>query len=136
MQLQRSRAYICSDVPQGDVLADAGPDVGYGHFGCPVISSGHSFYNEMVFVEAHGLILDWMQEAAMVKSYRNPEVVIVEAAAKAEDRTLLTIDEETQEQPVTAEPSDAQDADADISVEELGEMMKSLTLGGKKDGNN
>ena len=72
----------------------------------------------------------------MVKSYRNPEVVIVEAAAKAEDRTLLTIDEETQEQPVTAEPSDAQDADADISVEELGEMMKSLTLGGKKDGNN
>lgn len=55
-------------------------------YGCPVYSSGESFYSEMTLVRAKGAVLSWLEEAHRAgKGYANPELEVTFADEPLEE---------------------------------------------------
>jgi hypothetical protein len=46
------------------------------NYGCCVFSGGHPNLEEMLFVRAYPVILDWLHEVAMDPNYQNPEIFV------------------------------------------------------------
>jgi hypothetical protein len=119
----------------GEVLS--GPDGNpesqhFTDFGCPVLSGGNPFYSEMVFIEAHQIILDWMQQVAADENYHNPEVVVAaketngENSKDAEDSDKLWENLPDKQKPsMTFYGNDALLAEA----KKLGKIEKLLATG-------
>jgi hypothetical protein len=59
--------------PEGNPKSSA-----FTNFGCPVYSAGEANIVEMLLIEAHSAVLDWIQEVALAgDDYVNPEVSLV-----------------------------------------------------------
>lgn len=87
--IQKSRLYITCQEPLNTVVS--GPDGNPNttiitSYGCPVYSSGESFYGEMTLIRARDALLSWLEEAHRVgRGYANPQVEVTFADEQFEE---------------------------------------------------
>jgi hypothetical protein len=74
--VQRARAYVWSEKPQGTLISgcQGNPKTRtFTSYGCPVLASGEPALDELILVTAQELILNWLLEAlTMPGGYCNP----------------------------------------------------------------
>lgn len=86
---QKSRLYITCQEPLDTVIS--GPDGNpsttiFTAYGCPILSSGESFYTEMTLIRAKNSVISWLDEVYRAgRSYTNPEIEVTFADAKLEE---------------------------------------------------
>lgn len=78
---QRTRAYGIHDEPLNYPIAGPGPQgdpttTTFTEFGCPIFSAGDATLTEMLLIELHPTVLEWMEEVALTKDYKNPHIEI------------------------------------------------------------
>lgn len=87
--IQKSRLYITCQEPLNTLIS--GPEGNpkttlYTSYGCPVFSSGETFYSEMTLIRARDIVLPWLEEVYQAsKGYVNPEMEVTFADARLEE---------------------------------------------------
>ncbi|KAL1882048.1 hypothetical protein VTK73DRAFT_2762 [Phialemonium thermophilum] len=90
---ERARAYIIHHDPLNFPVA--GPEgkskeMAFTTFGCPVFSAGETAnMTELLLIETHKAILQWMQEVASTSGYRNPLVESSICAGPTQDEDAV-----------------------------------------------
>ena len=86
---QKSRLYITSQEPVGTVISgpEGNPNTTiFTSYGCPILSSGESFYSELTLIKAKDIVLPWLEEVYRAgKDYTNPDFEVTFADGHAEE---------------------------------------------------